>query len=151
MPDIETLNTTGFLFTQCEIGYEAILRADFGQGLQDAVTIGDGLRTWYMKVDVLPDSDRYGLIQDTQLTRAAYLWKFYQTSKANNDAPFWFRKDDAGDEGERDWLVSFAEDKLSFQQLCARIYSTGITLKQRTLRDQEAPGETTPVVNPDQI
>jgi hypothetical protein len=150
MADIDRLNTTGFLFTSTEIGYDAILRADFGQGLQDAVTIGDGLRTWMMKMDVLPDSDRYGLIKDTQLTRAAYVWKFYCASKLNNDAPFWFRKADPG-EDERDWLVSFTDDKLTFTQLCDRIHSAGLTLKQRTLRDQEAPGDATPVTNPDEI
>src|SRR4051794_25351132 len=101
--EIQRLNTTGYLFTAGEIDY-VILRADFGQGLTDAVTIGDGLRTWTMKIDVLPDNlDSVGLVAETQLTRAAYLWQFYQTSKLNNDAPFWFSKGDPGEEGERDW------------------------------------------------
>src|SRR5882724_9202999 len=127
--EIQTLNTTGFLFTSVQQAY-TILRADYGVDasggrLQDAVTMGGGERTWQMKIDVLPDTiDQVGFVKDTQLTRAAYIWKFYQSSKANNDAPFWFRKDDPGDEGERDWLGSFPEDNLSFTQLCARIYST---------------------------
>jgi len=156
MADIERLNTAGFLFTSVAQAF-TILRADYGVDanggrLQDAVTIGGGERTWQMKIDVLPDNLQYtGLVDQTQFTRAAYLWKFYQSSKANNDAPFWFHKDDPGDEGERDWLVSFAEDNLTFDQLCARIYRTGLTLKQRALRDQEAPGDATPIENPDQI
>lgn len=149
--EIQRLNTTGFLFTSVAQAY-TILRADYGGGLQDAVTIGGELRTWQMKIDVLPDNvHSVSLVDQTQFTRAAYLWKFYQASKANNDAPFWFRKDDPGDEGERDWLASFAEDNLSFEQLCSRIYRTGLTLKQRALRDQESPGDVTSIENPNQI
>jgi hypothetical protein len=159
--EIQRLITDGFLFTSVAQAY-TILRADYGVDasggrLQDAVTMGGGERTWQMKIDVLPDNiDLAGPVDQTQLTRAAYIWTFYQTSKQNNDAPFWFRKDDPGDDplwtqGEREWLVSFADDNLSFTQLCARIYSTGLTLKQRALRDQEAPGEATPEDNPDKI
>jgi len=153
--DIARLNTTGFLFTSVQQAF-TILRADYGVDenggrRQDAVTIGGGEHTWQMKIDVLPDNtDSVGFVADTQLTRAAYLWNFYKTSKANNDAPFWFRKADPG-EDERDWLVSFSEDNLNFTQLRDRIHNTGLTLRQRALRDQESPGDTTPVDNPDQI
>ena len=154
--EIPTLNTAGFLFTSVQQAYQ-ILRADYGVDasggrLQDAVTMGGGERSWTLKIDVLPDNiDFVGFVDGTQLTRAAYVWRLYQTSKANNDAPFWLRKDDPGDEGEREWLVSFAEDNLTFQQLCNRIYSAGLTLRQRALRDQESPGDVTPEPNPDQI
>ena len=148
--DIQTLNTTGFLFTSIEIGF-AMLKADYGGGMQDTVVLDDGLRTWSMKIDVLPDQQRYGLIRDTQLTRAAYLWNFFNASKRAGDMPFWLNCADPGEDA-RNWLVSFADDKLSFQQLCDKVFGgVGLTLRQRALRDQESPGDPQPVVNPDQI
>lgn len=160
--ETQRLNTTGFLFTSVAQAF-TILRADYGVDenggrLQDALTVGGGERTWVMRIDVLPDNLTYvGLVDQTQFTRAAYLWNFYRQSKANNDAPFWFRKAEPGDlfvdgASEREWLVSFAEDNLTFQQLCDRIFGgVGLTLRQRALRDQESPGEPTPIENPDQI
>jgi hypothetical protein len=148
--DIQTLNTTGFLFTSIEIGF-TMLEADYGRGLMDAVVLDDGLRVWSMKIDVLPDQKRYGFIAETQLTRAAYLWNFFNASKRAGNMPFWLNHADPGEDA-RDWLVSFADHKLSYQQLCDKIFGgVGLTLRQRALRDQESPGDAQPVANPDQI
>ena len=149
--DLQHLDTTGFLITGFRRNWN-FLRANYGGGLVDTVALPtDEPRRWTMKIDVLPDNfDNAGPIKDTQLTRAAYLYKFISDSKEAGDVPFWFRYADPG-EDEREWLASFADDFVDFNQLCDRVFSTGLTLKQRVLRDQESPGEPTPIQNPDQM
>ncbi len=149
--NIQKLDTTGFLITGFRRNWN-FLRANYGGGLVDTVALPpDEPRQWTMKVDVLPDNFDYtGPIKDTQLTRAAYLYKFISDSKDAGDFPFWFSYADPG-EDPRDWLASFADDFVDFSQLCDRVFSTGLTLKQRALRDQESPSQQQEVINPDQI
>jgi hypothetical protein len=56
----ETLETTGFLFTDTDIAL-TLLTADFGDGYEAASVIGSsaGLRTWTIKIDALPDNFNY--------------------------------------------------------------------------------------------
>lgn len=149
--DIQRLNTIGFLFTSFKRSYN-FLRADYGGGLVDTVPLPAATdRTWQIKIATLPDKIEHGLIPDTQLTRAAYLYKSFCDSKEAGDQPFLFSYADPG-ENPRDWLASFADDELTFEQLCDRVFgNVGLTLKQRALRDQESPGEATPEDNPDKI
>lgn len=162
MPDLETLATTGFLFT--ETGVEiAVLTADFGDGYEAGALIGspEGLRTWSVKIDVLPDNFEYigeGLLLledgtfllaengetislpydagiETGETRAEYLWQLFLRSKGAGNQPFWF--EDPKD--ERRYLVCFVDMRLNYQVLCAKVYSTGIQLRQRRLRNISSP------------
>lgn len=149
--DIQRLDTTGFLITGFRRNWN-FLRANYGGGLEDTVALPpDEPRRWNMKIDVLPDMIEHGgLIPNTQLTRAGYLYKFICDSKDAGDFPFWFRYAEPG-EAPRDWLASFVDDFADFTQLCDRVFSTGLTLRQRALRDQESPSDEIPVDNPDQI
>lgn len=56
----ETLIHTGFLFTDTDIAV-TLLTADFGDGYSAASVIGSkkGLRTWTVRIDVLPDNFDY--------------------------------------------------------------------------------------------
>jgi hypothetical protein len=150
MPDLETLDTTGYIFTDVKVKV-SILSADFGEGYEAAATIGGGLRTWVMKIDVLPDNFTDAVpVQGTQETRAAYLWNFFLRSKLAGNQPFRFRHADPGQQ-EQEWLACFVDDELSYSILCSRIFSTGLQLRQRRLRSQDSPGVPTDEQNPDQI
>jgi len=52
----EKLNTDGFLFDEIRVAV-SVLTADFGDGYGDGVLIGspDGLRSWNLKIETLPD------------------------------------------------------------------------------------------------
>ena len=89
---------------------------------------------------MLPDSfDQVGAVTRTSETRAAYLWNFFQRSKAAGNQVFWLQ--DPKD--ELFYLVEFIDDALSFEVLCAKVYSTGLQLRQRRLVGIESPAETT--------
>jgi hypothetical protein len=164
---METLNTTGFLFTEVA-GDWNVLTADFGDGYESSATVGapEGTRSWSMKIDVLPDSlaqaggiaddldpsfllteggdfvlteggDR--IVLERESTRAQYLWRFFRVSKAAGNQPFWVEMDDPDDGLRKLYLASFVDNKLSYAILCAKIYSTGLQLRQRRLRDVESP------------
>lgn len=165
--DLHTLNTEGF--TVAEIAGEwNVLSADFGDGYEAAATVGapEGTRAWSMKIDVLPDrtsqvraisddldpafllteggdfvltegGDR--IVLENESSRAQYLWRFFRVSKANGNAPFWVEVEDP-DEGNRQlYLASFVDHRISFAVLCAKVYSTGLQLRQRRLREVESP------------
>lgn len=166
MPDLLALNTEGYLFTEIA-GEWTVLTADFGDGFEAGATVGhpEGTRTWSMKIDVLPDTmdapaladdlepsflltqggdfvlteggDR--IVLERQSTRAVYLWRFFRASKANGNQPFWIELEDPDDGTRKKFLASFADNRLSYQVLCAKIYSTGLQLKQRRMRDVASP------------
>jgi hypothetical protein len=166
MPDLFTLDTTGFLFTEIA-GEWNVMSADFGDGFEAAATVGsaEGTRQWTMRVDVLPGTDAAPAIADElepfyllteggdyvlteggdrillehESTRAEYLWRAFRVSKANGNRPFWIEIEDPDNNTRKLYLASFADNKLSYAVLCARIYSTGLVLRQRRLRDVESP------------
>jgi hypothetical protein len=164
---LPTLNTSGYLFTEVACEWN-VLTADLGDGYEVGATVGhpEGTRTWAMKLDVLPGDDRGGLIEDDlepeyMLTedggyvltegggrivlerpgssRAQYLWRFFRVSKAAGNQPFWFEMEDPDDGTRKLFLASFVDHRLSYEVLCAKIYSTGLQLKQRRVRDVESP------------
>lgn len=137
--NIETLDTTGFLMNNVRVKY-ALLVADFGDGFESGAIIGnlDGQRFWSMKIDVVPDDTTSGAGLIEGETRAEYLWNFFQRSKAAANQPFWFLHQEPG-QGEQLFLASFIDDELSFDILCAKIYSSGLQLKQRRLEDIVSP------------
>jgi lysophospholipase L1-like esterase len=125
----ETLNTEGFLFTETAIRFD-LLKADFGDGYSAAALVGDpgGLRTWSLRIEVLPDTfDQVGPIPGTAETRATYLWNFFASSKSAGNQPFWVW-DPLTD---TQYLAEFVEDQLDYSILCAQMYSTGVQLRQR--------------------
>lgn len=127
---METLNTTGFLFTETTLTL-SLLTADFGDGYEANALTGSphGVRGWSMKIDVLPDSYSHAAAVEGD-TRAEYLWQFFLRSKAAGNQPFWFEDPKDG----KFYLAKFADDTLSYSILCAKIYSTGLQLKQRRIR-----------------
>lgn len=130
----------------------------------------EGTRTWTIRVDTLPDNNvapgipntlgdsfllteegGYLLLEsggrivlettvESSDTRATYLWRFFRLSKAAGNQPFWVEHEDPDDGTRKLFLASFAEHKLTYTVLCAKIYSTGLQLKQRRL-----PGVVSPV------
>jgi len=164
---MQTLDTAGFLFTEVS-GEWSLLTADFGDGYEASALVGDpqGTRAWSIKVDTLPDSaDQVGSIEDNlelayvltegggfvltesggrvllenQSSRASYLWRFFRISKAANDEPFWLEVDDPDDGARKKYLASFIDNKLTYSVLCAKLYSTGLQLRQRRVRDVASP------------
>lgn len=162
-----TLDTSGFLFTEIA-GEWSVLTADFGDGYGAGAVVGDprGTRTWSMQIDALPDStenapaipddlepafllteeasflllETGGFIQlEGQSTRANYLWRFFRLSKAAGDEPFWIEVEDPDDGVRKLFLASFVEHKLSYAILCAKLYSTGLVLRERRLRNVVSP------------
>lgn len=129
----ERLRTTGFLFTRTEIG-SAVLSVDFGDAYRSpGAVIGAELRKWTARVEVLPDDPLRGLVEGQ--SRASYLWDFWHTSKAADDAPFWLHdyKDD------QFYLVSFVDDELSFEMLCSLVFSTGVEFRERRIAGVTSP------------
>jgi len=132
----ERLRTTGFLFKQTEIG-SAVLSADYGDAYRSpGAVIGAALRKWTARIEVLPDDGRGGFVEGQ--ARASYLWDFWRASKAAADAPFWLYdyKDDLF------YLASFADDDLSFDMLCAKVFATGLNFRERRIA-----GVTSPIVS----
>jgi hypothetical protein len=174
MPDLLTLNRTGFLFTETAASWN-ILSADFGDGYEAAATVGspEGTREWTVRVDVLPDgADRVPALPDDldqgpsfllteevesgrrlteeggrrllesggiTSTRASYLWRFFRKSKAAGNQPFWLEFDDPDDGARKLFLASFVDHRLSYTVLCAKVYSTGLQLRQRRLAGVDSP------------
>lgn len=135
MPAYERLNTSGFLFTQTKVAVN-ILSGDFGDGFAPpSAVIGNpsGLRGWTIRIDALPDSNIVPLIEGK--TRADYLWDFFVASKAAGNKPFWVEDPKT----DLFYLASFTDDEISYEILCSKVYSTGLTLRQRRVSGQVSP------------
>jgi hypothetical protein len=163
----QTLETAGFLFTE-NAGDWATLAAEFGDGHESAKLSGDseGTRLWSIRIDALPDETNQvsgvvfdpgflklenggffklqsggKIVLDTTISRAQYLWRFFKQSKSSGDAPFWIEVEDQKDGQRKRYLASFVDHKLTYTVLCAKLYSTGMQLRQRRLS-----GVTSPIV-----
>jgi hypothetical protein len=160
----ETLSTAGFLYTQTGISV-ALLKADFGDGYGTSALIGSnqGLRTWAIKIDALPDnfdyvgSDGFILLEDgsflltednqkveieksdsevlTGETRAEYLWQFFLRSKVAGNLPFWVWDLKTN----QNYLAEFVDDELTYEVFCYRVYGAGLQLRQRRVRGVKSP------------
>jgi hypothetical protein len=137
----ETLNTTGFLITEIA-GEWSLVSADFGGGYRAAALIGsaEGTRTFTIQIDVLPDDPTLRPLPTIDgISREQYLWAFFRKSKDDDDAPFWIELEDPETHGRKNYLASFVDHALTYQVLCAKIYKTGLNLRQRRLRDTPSP------------
>jgi hypothetical protein len=168
MADFYTLNTDGYLFTEIA-GEWDLLTADFGDGFEVAALVGspEGTRTWSMKIDVLPATTKQApgishsldpvflltqggeyalteggeqvILESNPAARAEYLWKFFRVSKASGNQPFWVELEDPDDSTRKMYLASFVDNRLTYQQLCAKVYSTGLQLRQRRVSGVVSP------------
>jgi hypothetical protein len=129
----EILHRAGFLFTRTDVA-PAVLSADYGNAYRSrGAVIGAPTRSWAARIDALPDDPALALVEGQ--SRASYLWDFFIASKTANDDPFYFYdfKDD------RYYLASFADDELSFEILCAKVFSTGLQFRERRAIGIESP------------
>jgi hypothetical protein len=122
----DRLQTDGFRFTQTMVSV-GLLTADFGAGYGAGALIGSptGQRAWSITIAALPDSTDQAPEVDEQ-TRAAYLWSFFQASKAADDEPFWIRDPKDG----LLYLACFTDHALSYEVFCTKVFSTGLALRQ---------------------
>ncbi len=149
MPDIETLICDGFAFESLAIRGET-LSANYGSGYGEGVVIGNpaGLQTWRLRAGVLPNSEGDDLLDAGDFgwqTRFAYLFDFYvRHNVAAARKVFW-----VGPHGSAlVYLAEIVEEELDFQQFCATVFSTGLTLRQRRIfgiaSPKPATGNNTP-------
>jgi hypothetical protein len=82
-----------------------------------------------MKIDVLPEST--DVVPVETKTRAAYLWQFFRARKAAHDEPFFIELEDPETGTRQTYLASFSDQRLSYAVLCAKVYSTGLALRER--------------------
>lgn len=143
----EILQADGFLFTRVSARVD-LLHADFGDGYRSAARIGskEGLHSWSVKIDVLPDDEDYSINgEETGIeTRANYLFNFFLRSKAASNKPFWIQC-------PRDfkfYLAEFVDDEIDYDILCSRLFSAGLNLRQRRVSDQESPTSAEEILNP---
>jgi hypothetical protein len=147
----ERLITEGFFFEALSIR-GATLRASYGDGYAESAVIGspDGLLTWKVKINVLPDDDDYLVNAGAYglQTRERYLWDFYvRHNVANAFKPLWLRDPKSG----RDYLVEIVEEQLDYQLLCLTASSTGLTLRQRRVFGVSSPGDPVTAENNQEI
>lgn len=147
----ERLLTDGFLFEEVSIRGFA-LRADYGFGYAEGAVIGppDGLLTWKVKIEVLPDVDEYLVDAGAYglQTRERYLWDFYvRHNVASAWRPFWLRDP----KSKRDYLAEIVEEQLDYRLLCLTASSTGLTLRQRRVFGVTSPGDAVTMENDQEI
>jgi len=123
----EQLRTTGFQFTRIDRSLP-VMSAEFGAGYRAAGAVTgspDGLRSWSATVAALPDDVAISPVLGQ--ARASYLWDFFSARKAANDEPFYLydHKDDLL------YLAAFADDEMSFEILCDKVFSTGVQFRER--------------------
>jgi hypothetical protein len=142
----EQLKTDGFLFTQTGLGLN-LLKADFGDGYGEAAVIGTpaGVRSWNVKISVLPNLTIACNKPINSQTRAAYLWSFFCASKQQGDRPFWLF--DYYD--QKSYLASFVDDSLSYDMLTGKLFSSGLNLRQRRTTDFPEALAGTPIIDHD--
>jgi hypothetical protein len=64
-------------------------------------------------------------------TRAAYLWQFFRARKQADDEVFWIEVEDPETGTRQNYLASFTDHRLSYEVFCAKVYGTGLQLRER--------------------
>jgi hypothetical protein len=147
-PDYERLDTTYFTFTAIRLKV-AVLTVDYGDGYGDGALVGSdqGLRGWSVQINVLLDLEDYGLIHSYDpegQTPFVYLFNFILRSKVAGNRPFILRDPNDG----RDYFAEFVEHGLNLEMMTSALFSTGLELRQRRVRDFDSPSEPTDGENP---
>lgn len=150
-PDYERLDTTYFTFTAIRLSV-ALLTADYGDGYQDAVLVGsnEGIRAWAVQINVLLDIPDHGLIHSFNPegeTPYVYLFNFWLRQKAAGNRPFILRDPNDG----RDYFAEFVDHTLNLEMMTSALFSTGLELRQRRVRDVDSPSAPTDEENPFEI
>jgi len=115
-----------------------VLEFSFGDGYEDSALVGstEGTLSWKLTFNVLPGAlgqERCGPLSVE--SRADYLWNFFCDRMAAGNETFKFISPRNG----RMYLAAFAETKLSYEMFAARLFSSGISLKQRREQGAEEP------------
>ena len=115
-----------------------VLEFSFGDGYEDSALVGstEGILSWKLVMKVLPGvlgQERGGPLSVE--SRADYLWNFFCDRMAAGNETFKFVSPRNG----RMYLAAFAETKLSYEMFAARLFSSGISLKQRKEQGAEEP------------
>jgi phage-related protein len=125
----ETLLEIGSFGLTEEIEFR-VLEFQYGDGYEDSVLIGstEGTLAWKLTFNTLPGfiGQAQGGVFSAQ-SKADYIWDFYCRHMAAGNKSFKIVSPRSGNM----YLAAFAETKLSFQLMLTKLYTTGITLKQR--------------------
>jgi hypothetical protein len=125
----ETLLEIGSFGLTEEIEFR-VLEFGYGDGYEDGVLIGstEGTLAWKLVFKVLP-----GFIGQAQggvfsaESRADYLWDFFCRRMAEGNGSFKLISPRSG----QMYLAAFAETKLSYELFMTKLFTSGVTLKQR--------------------
>lgn len=111
------------------------LKNDLGDGYSNSILFGSntGLRTWKLKLPTLAGTninipfvtDIYG----ASVTRERYIRSLFIENKVTG-TPFAYPDPNTG----QYYLVDFDEDDLTLERMRVKLYSTGLTLKQRRIQ-----------------
>jgi hypothetical protein len=122
------LDVGSFGFTEA-ISFR-VLEFSYGDGYEDSALIGstDGTRSWKLTYKVLPGfrGQTQGGVFSAQ-SRADYLWNFFCDRMAAGNESFKFISPKDG----RLYLAAFAETTLSYELFMTKLFTTGISVKQR--------------------
>lgn len=111
------------------------LKNDLGDGYSSSVLFGSntGLRSWKLKWPTLAGTDinipTVTDINGATVTRERYLRSLFIENKVTG-TPFAYPDPSSG----QYYLVDFDEDDMTMDRMRVKIYSTGLTLKQRRLQ-----------------
>jgi hypothetical protein len=129
MPEFPRLQFTGSYGFDCEVAF-AIIRQELGDGYGNRLLTGSsaGIPGWRLAMNVLPGTPDGGIeVAGDIISREKYIWDFYIARGAEASGSFILTDPRSG----RDYLVGFAENKLSYKNFGIKLYSTGLPLEYR--------------------
>lgn len=127
--EFEKLEDIGDFGLDCGVAF-AIVKQKLGEGYSNRLLIGSATGTfdWRLVLNVLPGTPDGGIMVGDELqSRADYFWKFFCRHMARASASF-IITDPLSD---KDYLVGFAENKLTYRMFAAKLFSSGIALEYR--------------------
>lgn len=127
--EFERLQDIGSFGLDCGVEF-AVVRQTLGDGYSHRLTIGStsGVPDWKLIYKTLPQTLDSPVTVGTDLqSRADYLWNFYCRHMARNSRSFIITDPRSG----KDYLVGFAENRLTYQLFAVRLFSSGVALEYR--------------------
>ena len=130
---LEHLQEIGSFGLTCDIEF-SILEIDYGDGYDDSALIGSslGTRSWRFLYKVLPGTmdSPVQVGAATLQSRADYIWDFFCRRKAEGNGSFTLT---CPRDGKR-YLAKFVDHKLSYEMFMTKLFSSGLSIKQRRER-----------------
>ncbi len=129
-PEFEKLEDIGDFGLDCGIEF-AVIKQKLDRGYSNRITIGSSTGTfdWRLVFNVLPGTTDGGIMFGEELqSRADYLWEFFCRHLKRNSRSFVITDPRSG----KDYLVGFAENRLSYRMFAAKLFSSGIALEYRS-------------------